>query len=49
MRKETTKLKEVIIMKEFRYISQLKVRQACIKYDLFTCGGNDSYNDFLNL
>ena len=36
-------------MKEFRYISQLKVRQACIKYDLFTCGGNDSYNDFLNL
>lgn len=32
-------------MKEFRYISQVKVRQLCIKYDLFTCGDNDSYND----
>lgn len=32
-------------MKEFRYISQVKVRQFCIKYDLFTCGDNDSYND----
>ena len=32
-------------MKEFRYISQVKVRQICIKYDLFTCGDNDSYND----
>lgn len=32
-------------MKEFRYISQPKVRQVCIKYDLFTCGDNDAYND----
>lgn len=32
-------------MKEFRYISQVKVRQICIKYDLFTCGDNDAYND----
>lgn len=31
-------------MKEFRYISQAKVRHVCIKYDLFTCGDNDEYN-----
>lgn len=33
-------------MKEFRYISQMKVRQVCIKYDWFTCGDSDAYNDF---
>lgn len=32
-------------MKEFRFISGTKVRQVCIKYDLFTCGDNDAYND----
>lgn len=32
-------------MKEFRYISNMKVRQICIKYDWFTCGDNDEYND----
>lgn len=32
-------------MKEFRYISQPEVRQACIKYDWFTCGDIDAYND----
>lgn len=32
-------------MKEFRYISQAKVRHVCIKYDWFTCGDNDAYND----
>lgn len=32
-------------MKEFRYISQPKVRQACIEHDWFTCGDNDSYSD----
>lgn len=32
-------------MKEFRYISQMEVRQACIKYDWFTCGDSDEYND----
>ena len=32
-------------MKEFRYISQMKVRQICIEYDWFTCGDNDSYSD----
>lgn len=35
-------------MKEFRYISQVKVRQVCIKYDLFTCGDNDAYNDLFD-
>lgn len=32
-------------MKEFRHISQMEVRQVCIKYDWFTCGDNDAYND----
>lgn len=32
-------------MKEFRYISKTDVRQVCIKYDLFTCGDNDAYDD----
>lgn len=32
-------------MKEFRYISKVEVRQVCIKYDWFTCGDNDAYND----
>lgn len=32
-------------MKEFRFISGNEVRQACIKYDWFTCGDNDAYND----
>jgi hypothetical protein len=32
-------------MKEFRFISGTKVRQACIEHDWFTCGDNDAYND----
>lgn len=32
-------------MKEFRYISKTNVRHVCIKYDWFTCGDNDAYND----
>lgn len=32
-------------MKEFRYISTMNVRLVCIKYDWFTCGDNDAYDD----
>lgn len=31
-------------MKEFRFISETKVRQACIDHDWFTCGDNGAYN-----
>lgn len=30
-------------MKEIRRISGTKVRQACINYELFTCGGVEEY------
>lgn len=35
-------------MTEFRYISQMKVRQVCVKHDWFTCGDNDAYNNLFD-